>query len=651
MGGTKFLKFFKFEKPLLAFCLSIITSGIGLSLNQPVEAKTSEPPGFNLSIIHTNDFHAHDEPFRENGKVIGGAGRMAQLIRDLRKSSIDNTLVIDGGDIFQGSILYAKYKGEVEVELLNRMGYDIYTIGNHEFDDSARNLADKLSKAKFDIINCNLDFTKMPNLGKLTKPYVIKEFGNEKVAFIGAITHDLEVLAANMQDVKLKAKGKNDWMNPIQDAVNEVKAKGVNKIILVTHCGIEDDEDLAKAIPDIDAIVGGHSHSRLADRVVVKHSDGTATTIVQAGCYGKNVGKLDLNFDENGRVVEKNVKYKLYPVENSLEPAEDIEDYIREKVKPILHLRKEILATNTHDFGEKVAPCDTAMGDFVCDALARAGRHYGVTIAFHNRGGMRGVFQEGQITREELEQVLPFDNFVVFATGKGSLIKSVLEHGMSGLLGARFLDVHGLKIAYDRELPPDHRIVFILHKDQKGKWVDLKPDQDYKFAINHYNFEGGERYNFDGATNIVKSEQRIADAVRSYLTQERTISPQKPNRIVSVVSNCLSLNGTGDDATLQFKGADAESRLTLVAGDSRGVSTIYDAFPTPVNNAFVIDTKLIAGKDGGYSFKGIGKLIKKSVGDKAGNYKWVTVVAHPPKHKGEDGKKGKTIIAAPIELK
>lgn len=651
MAGTRR---FKSTRPLLAFCLSIITVAIAAGSPQLAWAtKTSSPPGFNLSIIHTNDFHAHDEPFRENGKVIGGASRMAKLIRDLRKSSIDNTLLIDGGDIFQGSILYAKYKGEVEVELLNKMGYDIYTIGNHEFDDGSKNLADKLSKAKFDVVNCNLDFSKMPGLGKIAKPYVIKEFGKEKVAFIGAITNDLEVLAANMQEVKLKAKDKSDWMNPIKDTVKELKEQGINKIIMVTHCGVEDDEALAKAIPELDAIIGGHSHSRLTERMVIKHADGTTTTIVQAGCYGKNVGKLDLNFDSEGRVVDKNVKYKLHPVENSIEPAEDIDEYLREKVKPILHLRKEVLANCMQDFGEKVAPCDTAMGDFVCDALARAGRHYGVTISFHNRGGMRGVFQQGSLTREELEQVLPFDNFVVFATVKGSLILKTLEHGMSGLLGARFLDVHGLKIAYDRDLPPERRVVFVLHKDQKGKWVDLKPEQDYKIAINHYNFEGGERYNFEGATNVVKSEMRIADAVRNYLLQERTITPQKPNRIVAVASNCLSVTGSGDDATLSFKGADPEARLTLVAGDARGVSTIYDAFPTPVQNATVIETKILASKDGEYHWKGVGKLIKKTMGEKGAGYKWVTVVAHPPKQKGESKveKGSKTIIAVPVELK
>jgi hypothetical protein len=224
---------------------------------------------------------------------------------------------------------------------------------------------------------------------------------------------------------------------------------------------------------------------------------------------------------------------------------------------------------------------------------------------------------------------------------------------MSGLLGARFLDVHGLKIAYDRDLPPERRVVFVLHKDQKGKWVDLKPEQDYKIAINHYNFEGGERYNFEGATNVVKSEMRIADAVRSYLLQEHTITPQKPNRIVAVASNCLTVSGTGDDATLSFKGADPEARLTLVAGDGRGVSTIYDAFPAPVQNATVIETKILASKDGEYHWKGIAKLIKKTMGEKGAGYKWVTVVAHPPKQKGESKveKGSKTIIAVPVELK
>ncbi len=190
------------------------------------EAQTIAQP-FQLTILHTNDIHSHDEPFIDRGRSVGGLTRIGHMIRYLKKRE-PNDLVVDAGDVFQGTPLYTMYHGEVEIALMNMIGYDIFTIGNHEFDDGPESLAAQLSKAKFKIINCNMDCSKVPALAALISPYIIKTIDGQKVAFIGAVTPELNQVALRTGGVKIKASG-DDWMKPIQETINEVKAQGVNQ--------------------------------------------------------------------------------------------------------------------------------------------------------------------------------------------------------------------------------------------------------------------------------------------------------------------------------------------------------------------------------------------------------------------------------------
>src|SRR5689334_8392804 len=131
---------------LPALAVSLIMPGLG--------AFAADSGEFHFTILHSNDIHAHDEPFLERGKEVGGVAKIATLVQQYRKE-IPNVVVIDAGDIFQGTSFFKFYHGEIEVEMLNRAGYDIYTIGNHEFDDGPDNLAKQLKNAKFAVINSN----------------------------------------------------------------------------------------------------------------------------------------------------------------------------------------------------------------------------------------------------------------------------------------------------------------------------------------------------------------------------------------------------------------------------------------------------------------------------------------------------------------
>jgi len=606
-------------------------------LSTAAGAQDAGKPDLVITILHTNDLHSHDEPFLEHGKAVGGEARIAHLIRSIRRSA-PHVLAVDAGDIFQGTPFFKFYHGAVEVALLNMLGYDIYTIGNHEFDDGPENLAAQLKAAKFDIICSNLDASAVPALAEEVKPSVVKTIDSRKVGFVGVITPDLQEVCLTLGQVRIKDPGPN-WMEPVKAAVARLQEQGVDKIILVTHTGVERDRELAEQIPQVDAIIGGHSHTRLEKPIVVRHEDGTATVIVQTGAYGRNLGELRLAFDGRGRVILPATDYHLFHIDTSIPQEPDVQAFLREKGKPIAALRNQVLATalNYIDGRSAFYPWDSPIGDLICDALAERGAAYGATIAFQNRGGMRGGLEKGLVTSESVEGILPFDNKLVLATVTGKTIKSVLEHSVSGGSGGRFLDVHGLKFAYDVSRPPGSRILFVQAVDNHGRWQPLDPDRQYKIAVNDYTFHGGEGYDFSGATDIQPTQERLAAVLSAYLIRHKTILPQPPSRIAAVSGQVLSLVSHRGKQILELRGAAPHSTLTLVAGSGQGVDWIAGSAPVPVplSEPRILVSGAVADDAGEYFWQMPlevpGDRSRAGSENERGQKSWLAVVIHPPK--------------------
>ncbi|HND68951.1 MAG TPA: bifunctional UDP-sugar hydrolase/5'-nucleotidase, partial [Candidatus Obscuribacter sp.] len=464
---------------------------------------------FTLTILHTNDLHSHAEPFLERGKNVGGMARIAHLLRKLKKEN-KNCLTIDAGDIFQGTPLFTRYKGEVEVELLNKLGYDLYTIGNHEFDEGGINLADKLARARFDVICANLDAAQLPALARVMKPSVIKELGDSKVkvGFVGAITPDIESLSMRRDGARLKrdaTKAKEAaWLAPIQEEVSKLKDQGIDKIILVTHCGVDYDKVIAENIAEVDAIIGGHSHSRLSEPVLVNRGEAGPCLIVQTGSYGRSLGQLQLTFDKNGSVLPEKSKYRLLAVNDRLPEEPDVKAYIDKMAEPLKILKETVLtrADGNFDNSWRLYRHDSALGDLIADAFLDAGQSQGVQVAMENRGGIRSFIDRGPITLEKIEEILPFDNHLACATVTGKSLLRNLEHSVAGSLGGRFLDVSGIKFAYDIEKAPGSRIVFALVKDKEGNWKRVEDTATYRIGMTDYSFNGGEGYDFSSAADV-----------------------------------------------------------------------------------------------------------------------------------------------------
>ncbi|MBU2951648.1 metallophosphatase [Tamlana agarivorans] len=258
-----------------------------------------------ITILHTNDVHSHidafspDDPRNPNQ---GGVARRATLIESIRKEN-PNTLLLDAGDIFQGTPYFNYYGGELEFKLMSKLKYDAATIGNHDYDNGIDGLYAQLPHAEFDFIASNYDFSNTI-MDTHTKPYKI--FKKEGIS-IGVFGLGIElnglVTPANFKETK--------YLDPIEMTQEMTrllkKEKGCDLVICLSHLGYDygghsskiSDIKLAKATENIDLIIGGHTHTFLSKPTVVKNKAGKNTLVNQVGCYGINVGRIDFYFDND----------------------------------------------------------------------------------------------------------------------------------------------------------------------------------------------------------------------------------------------------------------------------------------------------------------------------------------------------------------
>lgn len=259
-----------------------------------------------ITILHTNDTHSHIEPFKANHNRYankGGVARRATLIQKIRKENL-NTLLLDAGDIFQGTPYFNYFGGELEFKLMSMLKYDVATIGNHDFDNSIDGLYKQLPNAKFDFVSANYDF-KNTVLDTHIKPYKIIVKEGIKIGIFG-LGVELEGLVGKKMYKETK------YLDPIeitQDITAELKnEQQCDLIICLSHLGyyyknnpdIISDLNLAKATKNIDLIIGGHTHTFLPKPTIVKNINGKNILVNQVGAYGINLGRVDFYFDELG---------------------------------------------------------------------------------------------------------------------------------------------------------------------------------------------------------------------------------------------------------------------------------------------------------------------------------------------------------------
>lgn len=249
-----------------------------------------------LTIMHFNDTHSHLEPERA-GKSAGRGGviERAALVDSVRNAvGRRNFLLLHAGDFNQGTSYYTTLGGMLEVGLVNALGYDVITLGNHEFDDGIEHLGRRLAGLKCPVVCSNYDFSQF-ELGKYVKPYVVLKRGGMRIGIFGMLTDITKVVERTIADRLPKfddVETANRWASYLK---NEKKC---DIVIALTHLGLENedfmDQDLVRATRNIDLVVGGHSHTFIKDIVYENNIDGKPVPIVQNGCWGLDTAELSI---------------------------------------------------------------------------------------------------------------------------------------------------------------------------------------------------------------------------------------------------------------------------------------------------------------------------------------------------------------------
>ena len=282
---------------------SVVLGLSNIGINTIISPETKK-----ITILHTNDVHSHIDPFpadHPRNANMGGAARRAALIESIRKEE-ENVLLLDAGDIFQGTPYFNYYGGELEFKLMSMMQYDLATMGNHDFDNGIDGFYAQLPHAEFEFVSANYDF-KNTVLYEIVKPYKIFNKDGIKIGIFG-----LGVELDGLVDKKLYKE--TVYNNPIEVAQDMTKIlkeeQKCDLVICLSHLGYSyknepykvSDLELAKKTKNIDLIIGGHTHTFLEKPVVEKNSEGKDVLINQVGCYGINLGKIDFYFSKDKAV-------------------------------------------------------------------------------------------------------------------------------------------------------------------------------------------------------------------------------------------------------------------------------------------------------------------------------------------------------------
>ena len=446
-------------------------------------------------ILHTNDLHGHLEDQKGPGYV-----RLAGLIRSIRSAFPKQTLLLDGGDTSLGTPTSGLFFGQPMAKAMATLDYDAIAIGNHEFNwgqDKMRALTDAM---KSPVLCANLVRT---DGGPPPYPgWKILEHQDLKIGVIGLVTPDTPRRAPK------EATQGWTFQQPEVAAKRAIQEMGdVDFVIALTHLGVEPDKDLAAAVPEIDLIVGGHSHTPLHQPVLVNK-----TMIVQSGCYAKFLGKLEVVLDSDLDAVEL-VDYRLVSVteETGQDPkvAAIAEEYAA-KVAPMLNRvagQVSSVVANTPDLDSY----DTPLGNLIADVFRSQTK---ADVALYNRGGVRSDMPSGPLTVRAIHKLFPFNDPVLVLEMNGAQLQKVLKQGTVGGEGA--LSPSGIR-------------------DRDGQYylgdVSLKPQKTYRVATTHFLSHGGDGMSELDGQKIVEEFGFPRDLLVDYLQSRATITPPKAGRL------------------------------------------------------------------------------------------------------------------------
>ena len=499
---------------------------------------------FVLHIVHINDLHSRIEPINRfdstcspednaEGKCFGGVARVKTMIDSIRDEVGDGAiLVLDAGDQYQGSLFYTTYKGDAEIEFMNAIGFDAMAVGNHEFDDGDAGLAKLADGVSFPVVSGNIDVSQSNILAGKIGNHVVLEVGGQKIGIVSALATDT-VETSSPSDAVIFT----DEIESLQADVATLEAEGVDKIIALTHVGVNKDMAIAEAVDGIDVVVGGHSHTLFSNTEEGAMAYPTMVgdvPVVQAYAYSKYVGHLVVTFNAEGEVVSAEGDTILLDASVAEDPA--IVARVAELAGPIEEMKTQVVAESADVIEGSREVCramECAMGNLVADAMLDRVKDQGVVAAIQNGGGLRASIDAGPVTMGEILTVLPFQNTLATFEATGQDVLDALENGVSQVAdgAGRFPQVSGITYTADLSKEPGSRIVEVTIGGEP-----LDPNATYLLVTNNYVRNGGDGYSmFEDAANAYDFGPGLEQVVADYMAaQDGPYQPYTDGRITII---------------------------------------------------------------------------------------------------------------------
>jgi 2',3'-cyclic-nucleotide 2'-phosphodiesterase (5'-nucleotidase family) len=522
---------------VLALSLALTPVGAGVQATEATSNGIHKSHYLDVQLLGVNDFHGQIDITRNiGGEAAGRADYLASYLKQREAENKDTLLVHAGDMVGASSPASALLQDEPTVEIMNELGFDIGTLGNHEFDEGVKEMmrlidggnhpkTGEFEGANFPYVAANV-VDKETNR-TILPPYAIKKVNGVKIGFIGVVlseTPDI-VIPSGTAEVEF-----TDETEAINRAAEELKEKGIEAIVVLAHNPVEQSStgevsgelaDMANTVDDeIDVMFGAHNHRNVNALV-----DGKL--LVQAYSYGTAFADVDLKIDRPTKdIVEKKAEI-VTTFQKGITPDTKITEIIKkseEQVAPIINETvgnaSELLSGETAYSGE------SELGNIIADSMTE---QTGTDFAFMNPGGIRDVIHPGEVTWGELFNVQPFGNDLVTMTLTGAQIKELFESQWS-TGREKMLQISGLKATFDMSKPAGERTVSMSKMD--GTPIDL--NAEYTVTVNNFMAGGG-----DGYTVLLEGENQTInitdlDALVNYFKKRDTVIGEIEGRITKI---------------------------------------------------------------------------------------------------------------------
>lgn len=493
--------------------------------------------GYELTILHSNDIHGRLDSieYQEGQKPLGGWARRIGLIKNI-KSKTKNTLVLDAGDIYQGSVYYQLFDGMPDMSFLDAAEYDAVCVGNHELDKGVASFENLTKMTKVPFLGANIEFKNNFYLNGKIKSHITKTFDGFKVGVIGMTTPEFKHLSAYSDEIELR-----NYQRTLQFFVDYLRSE-VDLLVLLSHSGVEKDIETAKNIYGIDVIVGGHSHTFMEKPFYVC-KQGQKTLVVQDGEFGVKLGKLDLDFDERGI---KNYTYQLMPLDDTVPVDEKTAKKVAELNSSIDLIRNKKIATSLVDLDlkkESLSKGLTNSGVLVLQAMSKTSPT--ADIVMINSGTIRGnkILPKGKISKMDIIEMLPFSNKIVLVELKGNTIKSILENSAKYYPedNSAFLQTKGISYTIDPKGEPQVISESLEKVTKEGNRIknvmingeELDESATYKVLTTDYLLSGGDGYlQFKNPLNVARTDYSVTGSVIDYIQLQKKINPKCSDKVI-----------------------------------------------------------------------------------------------------------------------